>query len=88
MVLVPLVLVLVETQRSMAEICETSPSNVASSVVSLAKNCAPDISFGSIHDIMEKELESQGSCALQSLDGQGHGFEKATLEVKESHVDW
>ena len=83
--IVPLVVVLVETQRSMADICEISPLNAskfAGLVAFQAEACAPTLdseyipfSFASIHSTMENELESH-----QSTDGQEHGLEKASLK--------
>ena len=87
MVIVPLVVVLVETQRSMADICEVSPSNaskLAGPVASQAGACAPTpeyipFSFESIHSTIENELESQVPRVV-GTDGQEHGLEKAILK--------
>jgi len=85
------VIVLVETQRSMADICEISPSNAskvaAAPVGSEARPATPGhLSFAGepVHSTTDNEAESQRSRALQSQGGQEHGLEEVILEVKES----
>ena len=85
------VIVLVETQRSVTDVCDFSPSN-ASKLVGPA---APEpsaatlghISFvvGPTHSTMDNDSESLHSRALQSQDRQEHPLEKVILEVKESN---
>jgi len=85
------VVVLVETQRSMTDICEVS------SATKIAGPAPPEsrpatlghLSFavGPMHSTIDIELESQWPPALQSQDGEEHGIEKVILEMKESQVD-
>ena len=82
-----MVIVIVETQRSMADICEIIPwnaSTLAAPVVSEARTATlGHLSFA--HSTMNNEAESQFSRTLQSRGGQEHGLE-AILEVKELEV--
>jgi len=87
------VIVLVEAQRSMTDICEISSSNagrLAAPVASEARPVAPGhLSFaaGPVHSTTDNEAESQQSHALQSQGAQEHGLEEgAILEIKESQV--
>jgi len=79
-----LVVVLVETQRSMTDICEISSSN-ASKIAGLDA-CASTLrhlSYVSIHSTMHTESESQRSRVSRSQDGQvEHRLENRILEVK------
>ena len=79
------VMVLVETQRSMADICEISPSNASRLAGPVASEARPatlgHLSFavGPVHSATDNEAESQRSRALQSQGGQEHG--EVILEV-------
>jgi len=86
-----MVIVLVETQRSMTEVCEINPSNaskLARPVGSEARPATPGhLSFavGPVHSTTDNEAESQRLRALQSQGAQEHGLEEGViLEVKES----
>ena len=89
-----IVIVLVETQRSMTDIWEISPSNtsrlarpVASDHEAFAlTSIYPSFVVGSVNSAMDNEAESLPSCALQNQDLQGRGSEKVILGVKESWV--
>ena len=75
-----LVIVMVETQRSMADICEISPWNTGKIVCPAASLAMGHLSRAvwSIHSGMENTseyLHSRGF-ELQSRDGQEHGLEK------------
>ena len=82
-----LVIVLVETQRSMSDICEISPSNASKIPGLMASDTRAatlgHLSFaaGTVHSTTDNELESQRSWIP---DGQleEHGF-KVVLELKE-----
>jgi len=87
------VIVLVETQRSMTDICEISPSNagkLAAPVGSEACPATPGHLFFAVapaHSTTDHEAEPQRSRALRSQGGQEHGLgEGVILEVKESQV--
>jgi len=82
-----IVIVMVETQRSMTDICEiTSPSNA----IRLAGPVGSDpearpatlghLSFA-INSTMDNESESRPSHALQSQDVEERGLENDILEV-------
>jgi len=77
------VIILVETQRSMTEVCEISPSNTIARPATLG-----NLSFVvvSVHSTTDKDAESRCSRALQNRGGQEHGLEEVILEVKESQV--
>ena len=84
-----IVVVLVETQRSMVDICEIGLSNagkIAGAVTAdheaYAATLGP-ISFavGPIDSVMDKEPESPPSRALQRRDVQERGLENDILEV-------
>jgi len=70
------VIILVETQRSMTDICEIGPSNgpVASEVGSASLGRL-SFAVGPVHSTMDDEAESQRSRTLQSKSGQEHGPE-------------
>ena len=83
------VILLVETQRSMTDICEIGPSNpskLAGPVGSEARHATfGHLSFAvrTVHlSMMDNEAESQHSRALQSQDGQEDDLEEDILEVK------
>jgi len=73
------VIILVETQRSITDVCESSPSNASKLAGPPASEARPatlgHLSFaaGSVHSMMDNEVESQYSCALWSQGGQEHG---------------
>ena len=82
------VILLVETQRSMMDVCDVSPSNAGKLVGPAASEARPatlgHLSFarGPVYST-DNEAESQRSRALQSQGGQDHGLE-VIPEVKES----
>jgi len=84
------VILLVETQRSMTDICEISPSNRSKLAGPAASEAWPApvghlfFAVGQVHSRTDNEAESQRSHALQSQDGQERGLEEVILEVKES----
>jgi len=86
------VTVLVETQRSMTDVCEISPSNAGRLAAPAGSEARPatfgHLSFaaGPVHSTTDNEAESQRSRVLQSQGGQEHGLEEVILEVKESQV--
>jgi len=86
------VIVLVETQCSITDVCEISPSNASKFVGPVASNARPaalgHLSFpvGPVHSTTDDEAESQRSHALQSQGGQEHGLEEVILEIKEGQV--
>lgn len=84
-----LVIVLVETQRSMVDICEIIPSNASKFAGPQVSEARP-ATFGHlsskvrpIHSMMDNDSESQRCRALQNQDEQEHDPEKVILEVKE-----
>ena len=84
-----LVILLVETQRSMPEICEISPSNtrkLAGPVASEARPATLGHPFIAVGPDDSSEAESQRSCALESQGGQEHGLEEVIPAVKENPV--
>ena len=84
------VIVLVDTQRSMTDICESSSSNASRLVGPVASELRPatlgPLSFavGPAHSTTDNEAESQYLGALQIQGGQEHGLEVILVEVKES----
>ena len=83
------VMVLVQTQRSMADVCEIGPSNPSKFMSPVAVEACPatlgrpPYVVGPVHNItMDNEAESQRSRALQSHGGQEHGLYEDILEVK------
>jgi len=87
------VIVLVETQRSMMDVCEINPSDAGKLVAPVGSDTSEarpatsgHLSFavGSVHSTTDNETESQRSRALQSQGGQEHGLEEVILEVTES----
>ena len=86
-----MVVVLVETQRSVADVFEISPSNASKFAGPVASEARPatfgHLSFaaGPIDTMVDNESEYQRSRTLQSKGGQEHGLEEVILKVKESH---
>ena len=84
-----MVILLVETHRSMTDIYEVSPldaSKLAGTVGSEARLATLGyLSFAvrPIHSTMDAGAESQDLCVLQSQCGQEYGLEKVLLKVKE-----
>ena len=81
-----IVVVLVETQRSMTDICEIGPSNASKIAGSVAFDhearaaTLGHLSFaaaGPISSEMDNEAESPPSCELQGRGVQERGLEKA-----------
>ena len=68
-----MVIVLVETQRSMADICEISPSIATKVPESEARSATlgrPSFAAGKIRTTMDSEAESQRTRASESQAGQ------------------
>ena len=88
-----MVIILVETQRSMMDVCEISPSNTSKFPGRVARpailgHLSPLPSGQSIHSTMDVEAGPLRSRALQSQGGQEYGLlGELILEVKESHID-
>ena len=90
------VIVLVETQRSMADVCEIGPSNASKLGAPVKAPVAPEahpatfghLSFavGPVHSTAGDGVESQCSRVLQNQGGPEHGLEEVIREVKESQV--
>jgi len=86
------VILLVETQRSMSDICEISPSNASKFAASSGSEARPatlgHLSFavGPFYSTTDYEAESQLSPALQSQHGRKDGSEEPITEVKEHQV--
>jgi len=86
------VVVLVESQRSMTDICEISPSNASKFAGPQASDVRPatlgHLSFagGPIYTTMDMESEYQRSRVLQSQGGQESDPQNVVLEVKESRA--
>ena len=75
-----IVMLLVENQRSMTDVCEISPSYASkfvgqARVASEARHAKNNLSFPfrPVHTTTDSEAESQRSHALQSQSGQEHG---------------
>ena len=83
------VIVLVETQRSAADICGISPSNASRLAGPAASDHEaraatlryPSFAVGPINNAMDNEAGSPPSRVLQTENVQEHGLEKAVLEV-------
>ena len=83
------VMVLVQTQRSMVDICEISPSNTSKFTGPVASEARPEtlerppMWFNRpVHNpMMDNEAESQCSSALQRHSGPEHGLDEDILEV-------
>jgi hypothetical protein len=85
------VIVLVETQRSIEDICEINPSNaskLAGLVASEARpaTVGPLLAVGLAHIPVDNEAGSQPLRTLQIQGGREHDLEQVILEVKESQV--
>ena len=86
------VVLLVETQRSMSDICEISPSDASKPAGPAASEARPAIlghlsfAVGPVHSTTDDQAGCQGLHALESQGGQGHGFKEVMVEVKESQV--
>jgi len=87
------VMILVKTQRSITDVCESRPSNARIPAGPVASEARPatlgHLSFaaGSVHSMTDNEAESQYSCALGSKGGQEHGLEEVNVVLeKESQV--
>ena len=86
------VIVLVETQNSMTDICEISPLNTTELAGPVASEPRPaslgHLSFAArpVHSMTDNEAESQLSRTLQSQARQELGLEEVILEVKERQV--
>jgi len=87
-----IVRLLVETQRSMVDICEISQAN-ASRLTGLVASEAraatlghPSFTVGPINSTMDNKPEFSPSRTLQSEDVQERGLEKVILELKESRI--
>ena len=78
-----MVIVLVETQRSMVDVCESGTSNASKLAHSMPSEPRPAtlgcLSFvlGPVHSTTDDEAESQRSRALQSQGGQGSSLGEA-----------
>ena len=89
------VILLLETQRSMTDICEISPS-IATKLAARGPvtSKARPVTLGHLSFAVEpvhastadNEAESQRSRTLRSQDGQEKGLEEAILEVKEPQI--
>jgi len=86
------VIVLVETQRSITDVCEISPSNASKFPGPLASEARHatlgHLSFavGPIDTTVDNESEYQRSRMLQSQGGHEYGLEEAIPEEKESQA--
>ena len=84
-----LVIVLVETQRSMTDICEIGLSNASKPAGPVASEARPatlgrlSFAVGPVHTMTDDEAEYQRWQALQSQYGQEHGLEEVVLEGKD-----
>ena len=80
------VIVLVETQRSMADVCEIGPSSATKLGDPVASEVRPAtlghllFTVGPVHGMTDDEVESQRS---QSQSGRERGLEQIFFEVKE-----
>ena len=87
-----MVILLIETQRSMMDVWEISLSNASNSAGPVASEVRPAIlgqlsfAVGPVHSTTDNEAKSQCSRALRSNVGQEHGLEELILEAKESQV--
>ena len=79
------VMVLVETQRSMVDVCEISTPNASKLVGPVASEPRPatpghlSLAGGPIRGKMDNEAEPQRSHVLQSQGGQEHDLERLPL---------
>ena len=87
-----MVIVLVETQRSMMDVCESGTSNASKLAGPMSSEPRPATSgllsfaLGPVHRTTDNEAESQRSRTLQSQGGEEHGLDEVILEVKERQV--
>jgi len=85
------VIVLVETQRSMTDICEITPSTASRLAGPVASEARPatlghlSVAVGPVYGTTDNETESQRSRVLRSQGGHEHGLE-VILEVEKSPV--
>ena len=83
------VIVLVETQRSMMDVCGIGTSNASKLAGPMLSELRPatlgHLSFAlrPVHSTTDDEAESQRSHALQSQGEQEHDLDEVILEVKE-----
>ena len=86
------VIILVETQRSVADICEISPSNASRLVGPVASAVRPGtlgrLSFavGTVHSSTDNEAQPRRSRALQSQGGLEYDLEEVLLEEHKTHA--
>ena len=86
------VILLVETRRSMTDVCEINPSNASKLVVPRASEACTatlghlSMAVGPVYSTTDNNAESQGSRALQSQGGQEYNLEGVILKVNESHA--
>ena len=86
------IIVLIETQRSMADVCEIGPPSASKLGAPVASEAHPatfgHLSFAiwPVHSTTDDEAGSQRSRVLQSQGGQERGLEEVILEVKEGQV--
>ena len=86
------VIVLIETQRSITDVCEISSSNASKPGGPVSSKARPAtlgcLSFAvePVLTTTDNETESRQSLALQSQDGQEQGLENFIGEVKESRA--
>jgi len=87
------VILLVETQRSITEICEIGPLNASTLAGPVASEPRPatlgQLSFAvwPVHSMTDKEAESQRSRTLQSQGGQEYGLVEIILDENDSQVN-
>ena len=86
------IILLVETQRSMTDICEISPSNASKLAGPVASEARPatlghlSFAIGPVDSSTDNEAESQRSRALQSQGVQEYDLEGAIIGVNGSHA--
>ena len=84
------VVVLVETRRSMTDVYDISPSNASNFAAPVSSEARAatlgHLSFavGPMDSMMDNDSDSQRSRKSESQDRQEYGLEKVILEVKES----
>ena len=83
---------MIETQRSMADVCEIDPSSASkvgapvASEAHLATFGHLSFAIGPVYSTIDGEGESQRSRVSQSQGGPGRVLEEVIREVKESQV--
>ena len=80
------VILLVETQRLMTDICEINTSNAAAFEAHLATSGHLSSATGPVRTTMNNAADSQHPRALQSHGGRELGLEDILREVKDSQV--